>query len=190
MQPKRQIKELFQGVLSFGNVVVLKFYILRIPTIDCASSRHVDVITLILFSLNLSFLIIVAYCFQPRHLPVIEPSLFPRLISYCAVDGYLCALLWRLYEVSQDVVKQPLCAREKVVVRSHESRVHCISGHFQAWQQQQQKLLTPSPNSCNSNSYVTDNNNSNSYWLPVLNAATATAMWLTTTTVTATDSQS
>lgn len=137
MEPKRQIKELFQGVLSFGNVV-LKIYTLRIPTVDCASSRHVDVVTLILYSLNLSFLTIIAYCFQPRRLPVIEPSLFPRLIRNCAVDGCLCALLWRLYEVPQDVVIQPLCAREKGVVGiarclgSHESRVHCVSGHSQA----------------------------------------------------------
>ena len=116
----------------------LKIYILTIPTVDCASSRHVDVVTLILYSLNLTFLIILAYCFQPRRLPVIESRLFPRLIRYCAVDGCLCALLWRLYEVYHDVVKQPLRAREKGVVGiarclgSHESRVHCISGHSQA----------------------------------------------------------
>ena len=158
--------------MSFRNIVLLKSCILKIPTVDCASSKHVDVVTCVLYSINVSLLRIRAYCFQPRRLPVIEARLFPRLIRYCAVDGCLSALLWRLYEVREDVVKQPLCAREKGVVDmarclgSHESRVHCISGHSQAWQQkhlrdwqqQQQQLLT---------SYHNKNKN-NSYWLPIL----------------------
>jgi hypothetical protein len=54
--------------MRFRNFFLLKSYILRIPTVDCATRRNVDVVTLVLYSINVSFLRIRAVSNQDAYL--------------------------------------------------------------------------------------------------------------------------